>query len=71
MSAKDKTQEKLIASMRKTKHDVKDVSAQEVPKVKAEPASKATKKTPSAPAATVSRQTSYDGFQSSERVWPD
>ena len=75
MSSKDKTREKLMGSMRKTKADA-GIGSSKQP----EPAARAAAPTPAKPAAQkVSRPTpssnprtsSSDGYQSGARVWPD
>ena len=74
MSSKDKTREKLMGSMRKTKADAgigttskSEPMASQLAPAPVKPAPKKASRPPSAPPQTVSS----DGYQSGRRVWPD
>ena len=76
MTSKDKTREKLMGSMRKTKADAgigggqnhSDSTARQAAPEPAKPAAiKVKQTTPS----SKPRTTSNDGYQSGRRVWPD
>ena len=75
MSSKDKTREKLMGSMRKTKADAgigttsksEPVASQTAPEPAKPAPQKTTSRAPSSPPQTVSS----DGYQSGRRVWPD
>ncbi len=71
MSSNDKTRQKLMESMRMTKADssTKTEATEVKPQTKAAPkkAAKPAKK----PAAKQASKPATDGYQSSQRVWPD
>ena len=74
MSSKDKTREKLMGSMRKTKADAgigttskPESSASEAAPEPAKPAPQKASRTP----GSQPRTTGSDGYQSGRRVWPD
>lgn len=86
MSGKDKTQEKLIASIRKTQQDstiknkgeqVKAKSSVKYPIAKARPVKPGTVKFMTAKKSKypgnkkISPQNNSDNYQSANRVWPD
>ena len=76
MSNKERTRDKLVASLRKTRVTVNE-ETQSKPATSAAPVEKApapaSKPAPRKPAATIKSSSSSgnDAYQSGRRVWPD
>lgn len=75
MSSKDKTREKLMGSMRKTKADAGIESSNQTQPAKVSPATTASSKPAAEKIAratpAASPRVSTEGYQSGRRVWPD
>ena len=74
MSSKDKTREKLMGSMRKTKADAGIGTASKTEPVASQTTPEPAKSAPQKASRTQSPQpqrVSSDGYQSGRRVWPD
>jgi hypothetical protein len=72
MSSKDKTRDKLLGSMRRTKAVANEPEMAETPATSTKPEAKKTvKKETRKPSKTTAKEEKIEYFQSVHRVWPD
>ena len=75
MSNKERTRDKLVASLRKTRvtvnEETQSPSATSAAPVEKAPAAPASKPAPRKPAPAMASSSGSDAYQSGRRIWPD